>query len=87
MDTYVHGEINAKCERLVDFWRENELFVMSTMFKHRHRRKVTWRSPDGKTANMIDYMLILKRWKSSKLDIVALTGLNFDSDDTPDVEV
>ena len=82
MGTFGHGKLNARGERLLDFCRENELFLTNTIFKHRHRRKVTWRSPDGKTENMIDYILISKRWKSSVLDTVALPGADFDSDHT-----
>ncbi|KAK2712824.1 hypothetical protein QYM36_011501 [Artemia franciscana] len=42
--------------------------------------KVTWRSPDGHTANMIDYILVDKRWKSSVLNTVSIAGGDFDSD-------
>ena len=42
--------------------------------------KVTWRSPDGHTANMIDYILVGKRWKSSVLNTVSIAGGDFDSD-------
>ncbi|KAK2716970.1 hypothetical protein QYM36_007199, partial [Artemia franciscana] len=49
------------------------------MFRHRERRTVTWRSPDGRTANMIDYIIVGKRWKSSVLNTVSIARGNFDS--------
>ncbi|KAK2702859.1 hypothetical protein QYM36_018549 [Artemia franciscana] len=67
-------------EMLIDFCRDNELFIMNTMFRHRERRKVTWRSPDGRTANMIGYILLSKRLKSSVLNTVSIAGGDFDSD-------
>ena len=82
MGPHGHGRLNARGERLIDFCRENELYITNTAFKHRHRRKVTWRSPDGVTENMIDYVLISKRWKSSVMDTVSLPGGDFDSDHT-----
>ena len=74
------GRRNARGERLLEFCRDNDLFVTNSMFKHRKRRKATWISPDGKTINLIDYVLISKRWKSSVTNTTALPGGDFDSD-------
>ena len=74
------GQINGRGERLTEFCRDNELFITNTMFKHRRKRKVTWWSPNGRTANMIDYILVSSRWKSSFTDTVTLGGGDFDSD-------
>ena len=52
MGKFGHGRQNHRGEMLIDFCRDNELFITNTMFRHRKRRKVTWRSPDGRTANM-----------------------------------
>ncbi|KAK2720907.1 hypothetical protein QYM36_004702, partial [Artemia franciscana] len=75
-----HGRQNHRGEMLIDFCRDNELFITNTMFRHRKRRKVTWRSPDGRTANMIDYILVSKRWKSSVLNTVSIADGDFNSD-------
>ncbi|KAK2713277.1 hypothetical protein QYM36_009223 [Artemia franciscana] len=80
MGKFGHGRQNHRGEMLIDFCRDNEFFITNTMFRHRERRKVTWRSPDGRTANMIDYILVGKRWKSSVLTTVSIAGGNFDSD-------
>ncbi|XP_065570214.1 craniofacial development protein 2-like [Artemia franciscana] len=80
MGSHGHGRLNGRGERLISFCRENDLYITNSAFKHGHRRKVTWRSPNGVTENMIDYVLISKRWKSSIMDTVSLPGADFDSD-------
>jgi hypothetical protein len=39
------------------------LVVKNTMFLHQKIRKYTWTSPDGKTQNQIDHILIDRRWQ------------------------
>ncbi|KAK2702875.1 hypothetical protein QYM36_000225 [Artemia franciscana] len=81
MDKFENGWQNHGGEMLIDFFRDNEIFLTNTMFRHRERRKVTWRSPDDRTANMIDYILRCgKRWKSSVLNIVSIAGGEFHLD-------
>jgi len=43
--------------------------VKSTMFLHQNTHKHTWMSPDGKTHNQIDHILIDRRWHLSILDV------------------
>ena len=59
------GKANERGERLVDFCNDNELTVTNTLFQQHPRRLYTWISPDGKTRNQIDYILIRRRWRSS----------------------
>jgi hypothetical protein len=44
--------------RVVNFATSKYLVVKSAMFPHRNVHKYTWTSPDGKTHNQIDRVLI-----------------------------
>ncbi|KAK2712262.1 hypothetical protein QYM36_011074, partial [Artemia franciscana] len=80
MGKFGHGRQNHRGEMLIDFCRDNELIITNTMFRHRERRQVIWRSPDGRTANMTDYIIVGKRWKSPVLSTVSIAGSDVDSD-------
>ena len=56
------------------------MVVSSTCFPHKEIHKQTWRSPDGKTNNQIDHILIDKRNASSVLDVKSCRGASSDSD-------
>ena len=65
----LHWDSNDNGVRLVNFATSKNLVVKSTMFPHRNIHKYTWTSPDGKTHNQIDHILIDRRWHSSVLDV------------------
>ena len=50
------------------------------MFPHRNIHKYTCGSPDGKTHNQTDHVLIGRRWQSSVLDVRSFRGADFDTD-------
>jgi len=56
------------------------LRVKSTTFLQRNIHKYTWTSPDGKTHNQIDHILIDRRWQSSVLDYEVVGKLTGDTD-------
>jgi len=65
----LHQDSNDNGVRLVNFTTSKTLVVKSTMLPHRNIHKYTWTSPDGKTQNQIDHVLIGRRWHSSVLDV------------------
>jgi len=53
---------------------------MSKMFPHQNIHKYTWTSPDEKTHDQIDHILIDRRWHSSILDVRSFRGAECDTD-------
>jgi hypothetical protein len=52
---------NGNGVRVVNFVTYKNLVVKGTIFPHRSIHKYTWTSPDGKTHNQIDHILIDRR--------------------------
>ena len=50
------------------------------MFPHRNIHIYNWTSPDGKTDNQIDHVLIDRRWHSSVLDVRSFKEADCDTD-------
>jgi len=75
-----HQDSNDNGVRIVNFATSKNLVVKSTMFPHRNIHKYTWTSPDGKTHNQIDHILIDRRWHSSVLDVRSFRGADCDTD-------
>jgi hypothetical protein len=68
--TFSHQQLGMRNGvRVVNFATSKYLNVKSTMFPHCNIHKFTWASPDGKTSNQIDHILIDKRRHSSVLDV------------------
>jgi len=65
----LHQDSDDNGVRQVNFATSKYLVVKSTIFPHRNIHKYTWTSPDGKTHNQIDHVLIDRRWHSSILDV------------------
>jgi hypothetical protein len=76
----LHEGSNDNGVRIVTFATPRNLVVKSTIFPHRNIHKYTWPSPDGKTNNQIDHVLIDKRWHSSILDVRSFRGADCDTD-------
>ena len=76
----LHQESNDNGVRLVIFATSKNLVVKSAMFPHRNTHKYTWTSPDGKTHNQIDQVLIGRIWHSSILDVRSFRGADCDTD-------
>jgi hypothetical protein len=57
----LHANSGDNGVRVLNFATPRDLVVKSTMFPHRNIHKRTWTSPDGKTHNQIDHILIDRR--------------------------
>jgi len=79
MGKFGHGKMNKRGECLIEFCRDSDLVIKNTMFKHKTRCKTSWSSLDGKTKNLIDYILLSTCWKRSVLNTVMLAVGDFDS--------
>lgn len=56
----LHPETNENGYFLVDFAKEKGLIIKSTYHQRKDIYKGTWKSPDGRTVNQIDHVLIEK---------------------------
>jgi len=75
-----HQDNNDNGVKLVNFATSKNLIVKSTMYPYRNIHKYTWTSPDGKTHNQIDHVLIDRRCHSSVLDVRSFRGAYCDTD-------
>ena len=80
MGRYGYGERNTRGERLLQFAAEHQLFIGNTRFQQRPSRKWTWRAPSGLYFNMIDLILVEKRWKTSLRNCRTYQGADIASD-------
>jgi hypothetical protein len=60
---------NDNGQRIIDFVIGRNMVISSTCFPHKSIFKGTWRSPDGRTCNPIDHILIDRRNISSMIDV------------------
>ena len=65
----LHQDSNDNGVRIANFATSKNLVVKSTMFHHRNIHTYTWTSPDGKTHNQTDHILIDRRWHLSTLNV------------------
>ena len=56
-----YGDMNERGERLLEFCSENQLCITNTYFQHKPSRKWTWSHPNGRSKNMIDFIITNKR--------------------------
>jgi hypothetical protein len=76
----LHEISNNNGALVVNFATSKNLTVESTTFPHRNIHTFTWTSPDGKTPNQIDHILIDKRRQSNVLDVRSFRGADCDTD-------
>ena len=59
---------------------DNQLTICNTFFKHKDCHKWTWRTGDNRHKNMIDMVLIERRWKNSVTNCRSFQGADIGSD-------
>ena len=74
------GIINDNGERLCDICSTNGFIVTGTIFPHKEIHKTTWKSPDGRTLNQIDHVLVNGNMRTSVLDTRVMRGADVFSD-------
>ena len=76
------GETNDRGLRLLEFAKSNRLTLANTLHPQKKSRTVTWRSPNSRIQNQIDYILVPQRFKSSinKAKTRAFPGAEVGSD-------
>ena len=50
-------------QRLIEFYQENSLVIVNTLFQQHKRRLYTWTSPDGQHRNQVYYILCSQKWR------------------------
>ena len=60
------GETNDRGLQLLEFASTHKLILVNTLYPHKLSGRTTWHSPIGNIHNQIDYILTLRRLKSSK---------------------
>jgi len=76
----LHQDTNDNGVRIANFATSKSLVVKRTMFLHWNIHKYTWTSPDGKTQNQIDHIVIDRRRQSSILEVQSFRGADCDAD-------
>ena len=66
--------------RLLELCCNNNLCITNTQFIQKSCRKLTWISPDGKTENLIDYIITREEWLSSVKKTRVYRSAEIDSD-------
>lgn len=74
------GEMNNNGERLLQTCSEHDLVITGTLFQHKNIHKATWVSPDKKTKNQIDHIMINGKYKKSITDTKVSRGADIASD-------
>ena len=80
MGKYGYGDRNERGERLLEFATVHNLYICNTRFQQKPNRKWTWASPDGIHKNMIDLILIQRRWKTSVINCRTFQSADISSD-------
>jgi hypothetical protein len=74
----LHTESNSNGELTCEYAAANNMYIISTKFKHKKIHKRTWVAPDRNTCNQTDYVLLNQNKSSMIQDVRTLRRLNCD---------
>ena len=77
------GDKNDNGERLVEFCQRQNLMISNIWFEKKESSRHTWTSPDGKTKNQIDFILVSQRYRNSIKNSKARADMDCGSDYKP----
>lgn len=78
----LHLISNNNGMKVIKFAKSKDLVVSSMFFPRKYIFKHTWISPDAKTKNQIDHVIINKRHKTCMTNVRSYKGADGDSDHT-----
>ena len=76
----LHEITNSNGEWVCEYAIANNMKIVSTYYQHKRIHTGTWTSPDCKTLNQIDHVMVDARRKDVVEDVRTMRGPNCDSD-------
>lgn len=61
-------------------YHNNNLVIGNTIFPYKDIHKLTWKPPDGRKTNQMDYITINGKWRRSLRDVRVYRGADINSD-------
>lgn len=74
---------NESGEMLISFCKEQKLIITNTWFEQKQNARHTWRAPNGRANNQIDFVLVSERYRNSVRNAKARPGADCGADHNP----
>ena len=74
------GTRNGNGERLIDFCLNNNCTIGGSIFPHKNIHNLIWKSPDGRTTNLIDHIIVNNKQRRSLHNVRVYKGEDVNSD-------
>ena len=78
--SYGLDEVNDRGEMFIEWCEANKQVIANTWFKQHPRNLYTWRSPDDRYRNQIDYITINSRFRNAIKSARTCPGADCDTD-------
>ncbi|XP_059048932.1 craniofacial development protein 2-like [Achroia grisella] len=75
-----HGVKNYRGERLIQFCKENDMFIGNTFFKQPKRRLYTWKMPGDIGRYQIDFIIVKNSKRNQIISCKTLPGADVNTD-------